>query len=72
MSEQYLKTQTAELRAMNKQAQRMVLGLAVFIHILLNVYARMADDDYLKISIPIMSAVSVVVVLLILKLFKDH
>ena len=72
MSDQLLLQLKNEQQYMTRMATRLVLGLSLVIHILLNVYARMVDDDFLKMEVPVMSAVTIVAIIVSFRIFKKH
>ena len=72
MNEETMRQLTGEQQHMGRAAMRLVIYMSILIHILLNVYAMMGDDSFLKVAIPVMSVISVVVVALIMRTSDDH
>ena len=72
MSEQLLLRLQSDQNHMTRMAMRLVIGLSLLIHIGLNVYAQMSTDAFLKIEMPILTAVTVVAVFVGNVIFKKH
>ena len=72
MSEQTLLQLNKEQKYMTRMATRMVLCTALFIHVLLNIYAYLTPDEFIKTEIPIASGVTVLAVIISFRLFKKH
>jgi hypothetical protein len=70
MTESTFHQLTLDQQLMTKQASRLVIGLSAFIHLLIFIYSQMSDDSFLKIEVPVMSAVTFITVLLIFRMNK--
>ena len=57
---------------MTRNAMGIVLSVALFSHIILNVFAYMNHDPILKIEMPILSGVTLLAVLIGIRVFKNH
>jgi hypothetical protein len=67
MSEALLKKLQSDQQMMTRNALRTVLILGLCIHILLNVFAYVNNDPLLKVEMPVLSAVSILVIFTIVK-----
>ena len=70
MSETLLKQLQNDQQKMTRRAMRMVLIIASCIHILLNAFAYFNNDPLLKVEMPILTGVSVVVILIVTRMTK--
>jgi hypothetical protein len=70
MSEALLKKLQSDQQKMTGNALRTVLITGLCIHILLNVFAYINNDPLLKVEMPVLSAISVLVIFGIIKMSK--
>jgi hypothetical protein len=68
--DQYLNAQ----RKMDRHGALLVLLTAAFIHIIINVFAYVNNDPFYKVEAPILTAISIIAIIVGLKLFshKEH
>jgi len=70
MTQETLNYLQTEQRKMNRQATWVVISLAASIHLILNIYAYLADDSILKIEAPVISIITIAAVIFGLKFFS--
>ena len=70
MSETVLKEFMTYQKNMTRDAMRTVLLVTLISHIILNVFAYLNHDSFLKIEMPILSGVTLLAILIGMRVFK--
>jgi len=70
MSETVLNEFLTYQKNMTRHAMRTVLIVALFSHIILNAFAYVNHDPFLKIEMPVLSGITLLAILFGMKVFK--
>lgn len=72
MSEHILHQFRDEQNAMNKQARYMVIFLGGLIHVFMNVYIQFFGSTFLKIEVPVISVLTIGIMIVSGRYFDRH